>query len=60
MSKYIKSIRLEPKTVMDKMTTKSTLFSVYNLTLKDKLKILFSGKPIYFRISKTELRRMAR
>lgn len=60
MSNHIKSIRLEPKTVIDKMTTKSTLFSVYNLTLKDKLKILFSGNPVYFRMSKSDIRRMAR
>lgn len=60
MKKHIKSIRLEPKTILDKMTEKTTLFSVYNLTLKDRMKILFGGNPVYFRMTKSDIRRMAR
>ena len=59
MQRPMKSIRLIPKNTVDFMTMELTLFSVHNLTFKNKLRILFS-KRVWFRMSKADLRRLAR
>ena len=52
-------IVISPHTVVKQMTTPTTLFSVHNLRLLDRLRILFC-KRVWFRISDRDARRLGR
>lgn len=52
-------IKISPHTVVKQMTTPTILFSVHNLCLLDRLRILFY-KRVWFRISENDAKRLGR
>ena len=52
-------IAISPHTIVKQMTTPTTLFSVRNLHLLDRLSILFC-KRVWFKISDSDAKRLAR